>query len=345
LKGKKEIIIGIVSVVAIFSLAVGFFFLKGLNLFKDHRIFYVKYANVQGLTESSAVNVNGFKIGQIGKISYQLNEPDSILVQLIIDNNKIFIPEDTQAELRSDILGTRSIELLLGQSTVVASEKSFLTGLTQKDLQDQVNEQLLPLKNKTEELIGNIDEVIMTVNDMFTNNKTKFDQSFSSMQTTIKILENTTRNVDSIVYENRVAFRNIMSKVESITTNLKNSNEQISRTIDNIAKITDSLAAADFLNTIENAKNVLGETNQVLAAINNKEGSLGKLIYNDSLINNVNKMVDQAQRLIENIKDHPNRYLQFSVFGSKSKGVKLDARDEKALKDFLEKYRSGAFNK
>lgn len=345
MKGKKEIIIGIVSVVAIFSLAVGFFFLKGINLFKDHRIFYVKYSNVQGLTESSAVNVNGYKVGQIGKISYQLNEPDSILVQLIIDNNKIFIPEDTKAELRSDILGTRSVELLLGQSTVIAAEKSYLTGLTQKDLQDQVNEQLLPLKNKTEELIGNIDDVIMTVNDMFTSNKTKFDQSFSSMQTTIKILESTTRNVDSIVYENRVAFRSIMSKVESITSNLKNSNDQISRTIDNIAKITDSLAAADFLNTIENAKNVLGETNQVLAAINNKEGSLGKLIYNDSLINNVNKMVDQAQRLIENIKDHPNRYLQFSVFGSKTKGVKLDARDEKALKDFLEKYRSGAFNK
>jgi phospholipid/cholesterol/gamma-HCH transport system substrate-binding protein len=345
LKGKKEIIIGIVSVIAIAALVIGFFFLKGLNLFKEQRTYYVKYANVQGLIESNMVTVSGFKVGQITKIEFQPNEPDSILVHFNIDNNKIFIPEDTKAELRSDILGTRSIELIIGKSTVFAKERTFLKGITQKDLQDQVNEQLLPLKNKTEELIGNLDDVINTVNDLFVNNRNKFDQSFTSMQGAVKNLESTSRNVDSIVAENRVAFRNILGRVESITGNLQKSNEQISRTIKNLADISDSLAAADLLNTVENAKNVLQETNTILVAINNKEGSLGKLIYNDSLINGVNKMVDQAQRLIENIKEHPNRYLQFSVFGSKEKGVKLDARDEKALKDFLEKYRSGTFNK
>lgn len=340
MKAKKEVIIGIISVVAIASLVVGFFFLKGLNIFKDQRTFFVKYTNVQGLMESNAVTINGFKVGQITKISFQPQEPDSVLVQFVINNKTIILPEDTRAELRSDILGTRSIELLLGKSTILLKKGDYISGLTQKDLQDQVNEQLLPLKNKTEQLIGNIDTVINTISEIFDVNKGSLNSSINSLQIAVKHFESSSRSVDSILLENRFAFRSVMSRVESITTNLQKSNEQISNTIQNLSDITDSLTAADLVGTVENAKKALYETNLILTAINNKEGSLGQLVYNDSLINNVNIMVDQAQRLIENIKEHPNRYLQFSVFGSKEKGVKLDARDEKALREFLKKYQS-----
>ncbi|MFP5471597.1 MAG: MlaD family protein [Bacteroidia bacterium] len=339
MKAKKEVIIGALSILAIASLVVGFFFLKGLNIFKNQRTFHVKYVNVQGLMESNAITVNGFQIGQVTKISFQPQEPDSVLVEFVINYKDIQIPMDTRAELRSDILGTRSIELLLGNSTMFAKKGDFIVGLTQKDLQDQVNEQLLPLKNKTENLIGSLDTVINTISEIFDLNKGSLNTSINSLQVAIKHFESTSRSVDSILLENRFVFKSVMSRVESITTNLQKSNQQITNTVQNLSDISDSLAAADLVGTVENAKKALHETNLILTAINNKEGSLGQLVYNDSLINNVNIMVDQAQRLIENIKDHPNRYLQFSVFGSKEKGLKLDSRDEKALKEFLKKYR------
>ena len=170
---------------------------------------------------------------------------------------------------------------------------------------------------------------------MFDVNKGSLNSSFTKLELAISNFESTSRNLDSIVAENRFAFRSTMNKVSSITGNLQKSNEEITNTIANLSAITDSIKAADLTQTIDNAKNALYETNEILAAINSQEGSLGQLIYNDSLVNNVNIMLDQAQRLIENIKDHPNRYIQFSVFGAKNKGIKLDSRDEKALRKFV----------
>lgn len=335
MKGKKEIIIGLVSVIAITGLVVGFFFLKGVNVFKDQRKFYVEYGSVSGLAESNAVTVNGFKIGLVSAISFQPKSPDQVLIEILIENKDIIIPEDSRAELRSDLLGTRSIELLLGESTTLAKSGAFINGATQKDLADQVNEQLLPLKKKTEELLGSLDTVISTIDEIFNVNKDALNSSFNKLELAINTFEHTSRNLDSIVAENRFTFKSTMNKISSITGNLQQSNQQISNTIDNLSAITDSIKAADLTQTIDNAKNALYETNEILTAINSQEGSLGQLIYNDTLINNVNIMVDQAQRLVENIKDHPNRYLQFAVFGSKDKGMKLDSRDEKALRKFI----------
>ena len=335
LKGKKEIIIGLISLIAIVGLVVGFFYLKGINVFKEQRKFYVEYGSVSGLAESNAVTVNGFKIGLVSAISFQPSKPDKVLIELLIENKDIIIPEDTKAELRSDLLGTRSIELLLGESTTLAKNGGFINGATQKDLTDQVNEQLLPLKQKTEELIGNLDTVISTVDEIFNVNKDALNSSFNKLEMAINTFEHMSRNLDTIVAENRFTFRNAMNKVESITGNLQKSNEEVTNTLENLSAITDSIKAADLTQTIDNAKNALSEATEILTAINSQEGSLGQLIYNDSLINNVNVMVDQAQRLVENIKDHPNRYLQFAVFGSKDKGMKLDSRDEKALRRFI----------
>lgn len=335
MKGKKEIIIGLVSVIAIAGLIIGFFYLKGINVFKEQRKFYVEYSSVSGLAESNSVTVNGFKVGLVSNISFQPSKPDKVLIEILIENKDIIIPEDSRAELRSDLLGTRSIELLLGESTTLAKSGNFINSATQKDLADQVNEQLLPLKQKTEQLIGSLDTVISTIDEIFNVNKYALNSSFNKLEMAINTFEHTSRNLDSIVAENRFTFKNTMNKISSITGNLQQSNEQISNTIANLSAITDSIKAADLTQTIDNAKNALYETNEILAAINSKEGSLGQLIYNDSLINNVNLMLDQAQRLVENIKDHPNRYLQFAVFGSKDKGVKLDSRDEKALRKFI----------
>ena len=335
MKGKKEIIIGLTSVIAITLLIVGFFYLKGVNVFKEQRTFFVEYSSVSGLAESNAVTVNGFKIGLVSAISFQPKTPDLVLITILIENKDIIIPEDSRAELRSDLLGTRTIELLLGESTTLSKSGDYINGATQKDLADQVNEQLLPLKQKTEELIGNLDTVISTIDEIFNVNKDALNSSFNKLEMAINTFEHTSRNLDSIVSENRFTFKNTMNKVASITGNLQKSNEDISNTIANLSAITDSIKASDLTQTIDNAKNALYETNEILAAINSKEGSLGQLIYNDTLINNVNIMVDQAQRLVENIKDHPNRYLQFAVFGSKDKGMKLDSRDEKALRKFI----------
>lgn len=335
MKGKKEIIIGLISVIAVTGLVIGFFFLKGVNIFKEQRSYYIKYTNVEGVVPSNPVTVNGIKIGIVSNVTADSNDPTQPIVEINIENPLIKIPIDSKAELRSSIMGDRSISILMGESTTYHKVGDYLNGNSQRELADQVNDQLLPLKIKTEELIGNLDTVISTIHEVFNVNKASLNASFNKLELAINSFESTSRNLDSIVAENRFVFKNTMNKVASITGNLQKSNDQISNTIANLESITDSIKAADLTQTIDNAKHALHETTEILAAINNKEGSLGQLIYNDTLINNVNIMVDQAQRLVENIKDHPNRYLQFAVFGSKDKGMKLDSRDEKALRRFI----------
>ena len=126
----------------------------------------------------------------------------------------------------------------------------------------------------------------------------------------------------------------VLQNIEGITSNLNESNEQITSLLSNVSKISDTLTKVDFIGVVDNAKESLDEVNTILYDIQHGDGSLTHLMQDSSLYNRVDNIVNEATRLVENIKTHPNRYLQFSVFGSRDKSL-LDSRDEKTLKKFV----------
>ena len=136
--------------------------------------------------------------------------------------------------------------------------------------------------------------------------------------------------------QNNEKPRKTMKNIESITGNLKQSNEKVTKLIANFTDLSDTLKNTDITGTVAQAKDALAQVSTMMDEINNGDGTLHQLIYTDTLNRNLNAMIQETERLINNIKEHPNRYLQIAIFGRKDKGIKLDATDEKKLKKMLD---------
>ena len=200
-------------------------------------------------------------------------------------------------------------------------------------LEDQINERLLPLEKKTNELISTADSAIKTIEAIFSRNTDNLDASFDGIKNSIRNLEKVSLEISSLVKSERSNISDIVLNVKTITTNLKESNEVINKILQNASDLSDTLIASDISATIENAKESLKEVNLILYDIQHGDGTLSHLIKDSTMYYSVNIMLEEATRLIENIKTEPKRYVQFSIFGGKDKSI-LDSRDEKLLKKF-----------
>jgi phospholipid/cholesterol/gamma-HCH transport system substrate-binding protein len=200
-------------------------------------------------------------------------------------------------------------------------------------LEDQINERLIPLEKKTNELISTADSAIKTIEAIFSRNTDNLDESFDGIKNSIKNLEKVSLQIRSLIRSEKDNITQIVSNIETVTSNLKESNEAINKILSNTAKLSDSLVASDIKGTINNAKQSLEEVNMILYDIKNGDGTLTRLINDSTVYLSVTQMIDEATRLVENIKTEPKRYVQFSIFGKKDKSI-LDSRDEKLLKKF-----------
>lgn len=332
---KRELLIGIVAITAIAALIFGLFYLKGENLLSKNRAFHTTYQRVDGLVNASPIKISGFQVGVVTGLTMNEEDPSLIDVTFIVEDPSIDIPSNSVAILASDILGNKSIDLRLGSDTRMLENGDFVLAQAQTDLNDMVNEQLLPLKLKTEELIATIDSTVETVKTIIGENTGNLNESFVGLRNAIGSFESMSNRLDTLIARQSSRVSTIFANVVSITDNLKKSNDAITNVLANAEMITDSLAMVDFVGTVSEAQNAIAQVNLVLDAINNGDGTISKLLNDSTMYNNVNLMVDQATTLVENIQDHPNRYLQFAVFGSKDKGLKLDSRNERALRQFV----------
>lgn len=335
MKASKEIKIGLTVIVAVAFLIYGINYLKGVDLFKNNREYKAKYTEIDGLVTASPVIFKGMKIGQVTAIEI-IEGGTAIEVTFVIDNDEIKIPKDSKATIFSaDLLGTRAINLEFGNSSDFAVSGDYLKGNNQQSLGDRVDAEIAPIKQKAQELLGSVDTLVTVINKVVGDNKSGLDASIASVQRTLRSIENTAQNLEGFVAEEKVKLSVTVSKVQSITTNLANNNDKISDIIGNLATISGNVSKVDIASTVNKLNTTLDNINTILAKVNNGEGSLGKFVNSDSLHNALIETNIKVQNLIENFTNHPNRYLHISVFGSKEKGLKLTAAEEKKLKELL----------
>lgn len=329
MKIKREAKIAIIFIAALILFFWGFNFLKGKNLFTTQRTYYAVYKQVNGLVEANPVVINGYKVGIVNKIYFHPDGSGRLIVKFNVDND-IRIPYNTVAKLySSDILGSRAIELVLGNSKVDASSGDTLSTQIQASLGEEVSIQMMPIKQKFEDVMLSIDSVLVLIRGVFDENTRKnLSLSFESIKLTIKNLENTTYNIDTLVTTQKYKLAAIISNVESITANIKKNNDKISNIIVNFSNISDTLAKAKIASTISNADKALGEFNMILGKVNRGEGSLGMLVNNDSLYKNLNSASEQLNQLVEDVKLNPQRYINVSVFGKKQKAYKPSKKEK-----------------
>ena len=331
MKIPKEVKIGFVVAVALGLLYYGFHFLKGENIFKKEKVYYSVYSNVKGLLPANNVVVNGYKIGLVQEIYFYPGDTTGRLIVKFLIENDIAIPDNSVAVIESDLLGVSVINIRLGNSKTSIKTNDTLQSMLSTSIQEEINLQMLPVKKKLEGLMVSLDTALMAIRYIFNEaTRENLAKSFESIKFTIQNLERTTYNIDTLVKSQRNRFGRIIGNIESISYNIAESNEKITNVINNFSDVSDSLAKIDFTNTIKNADKTLQDVSAIVEKINLGEGSLGMLINNDTLYNNLESATKELDELLLDMKLHPKRYIHFSVFGkSDKKNEYVAPEDEK----------------
>ena len=306
---NKELKIGLVAIITIGTLFIGVNYLKGLNVLSSSRTYYAQYENIGGLQVGSSVLVNGYKVGTVSNIDLLIENNQQLLVTISIEK-EFAMPSNTICKIvNQDLMGTKGISLLLGDATDFLEVGDTLNGSVEGTLQDEVNAQILPLKNKAEQLIGSMDSVMMIVTAVLNKDtRESLRNSLQSLDKTFLLMTETMVKVDSMVAVNDDRITKVVRNLESITSNLESSNGDIKNILTNFSTLSDSLAKADIASVLKNISSITTK-------INNGEGSIGLLLKDDKIYDNFEKSTRELAELLEDIKRHPSRYVNFSIIG------------------------------
>lgn len=306
---NKELKIGFVGIVSIIVLFLGVSYLKGLNILDSSREFYAIYNNIGGLKVGSPVLVNGYQVGVVSQVDLVDNVNQSLLVKISIDKDFDMPVNSVSKIVNQDLMGSKGINLVLGDDAALAESGDTLFSGVGGSFQDEVSAQILPLKIKTEELIGSIDSVMVIITAVLNKDaRENLSNSLQSLDQTFALMSQTMTKVDQIVDQND-------ERISSIIKNLEANNNEITNILKNFSDISDDIAKSN----IQDLLTSLGEASK---KINNSQGSFGMLINDEDLYLNLERSSKELELLIKDIKENPKRYLGFSVLGGKSKSYK-----------------------
>lgn len=314
MKISKDAIIGLVVIGAVAILVWGVNFLKGFNMLASENVYYAKYNRVDGLKNTSPVTLRGFKVGQVRSINFNNTTANYLIVEFSI-SNEFSLSKNTEARIvSSDIMGTKEIRLIPGESSKILQSLDTLNGSIEGDLKEQVSMQMLPLKRKAENLMSSVDSVLAVIQYVFNKeNRENLSKGFSSFNRALMQMEKTAETLNSIITNKKVHMENIITNVDSITYNIKENNENLSRILTNFSSISNSLAKSDIANTINQIEQTLEQSNKILTKINSGKGSMGQLINNDTLYMNLEAASNSLTNLLIDVKNNPKKYIHFSL--------------------------------
>lgn len=315
MKNKTVYIVALSFISALALFVWGFNFLKGKDIFSKERIFFASYNEVGGLVKSNPVMINGLRVGQVRNLYFHPANNRTIVVELALATD-IPIPDNSIARIFSwDLMGSKAIDLRLGDSERNARNRDTLNSSLEQSLKDEVNAQVAPLKNKAEDLISSVDSLVMVIQTILNeNSKQNIMTSLQNISNTFKNLESTTANIDTLVVKERNRIASILYNIELITRNLESNSTDFNRIVGNMAVFSDSLAASDLPGTIRRADSTLNQLSIMLAGLNDGQGSLGMLLHNDTLYIELERTAAEMNKLLEDIRLNPKRYVKFSVF-------------------------------
>ena len=238
MKISNELKIGVLATVAIVLFIIGYNFLKGTDVFSSTDTFYARYKEVDGLGLSNFVKIKGLNVGRVTDLVLEEGNQGEIIVEFTVDEN-FKLPKGTVARIiSSDLLGTKAINLELSDTTIYYQNGDTLVSALQESLSKSVQAELLPVKQKAENLLSSIDSVLTIIRSIFNEQTTKdIKQSVSSITSTLNHINKSAENVEGLLVQNTTRIDRIFSNIESITLMLKNNEENISAVLSNLNNI------------------------------------------------------------------------------------------------------------
>lgn len=308
MKFSREFKIGLVTLIALGLLLWGVNYLKGINIFRPTARYYVIYNDVSGLIESAVVYCNGMNIGKVNRIEFDGGNLDRIVVELSMDR-KIRLARNTKAVLKSSSLisSTKDLYLIPGEGPGEYAPGDTLTGVTDGGLLDSVD----PLLEKVGLLVTTLDSLAFSLNSLVDETtRDGIRGMVESLNTSVASLKKSLQP-DGSIYSS-------LDNLTSVTENLRKSNEDISRVLNNLADVSDTLVKADISALVANLNQTFTGTASLLESINKGKGSAGQILTSDSLYTNLNIALESLDKLLNDLREHPGRYIQLSVFGRKN---------------------------
>ncbi|NND52876.1 MAG: MCE family protein [Flavobacteriaceae bacterium] len=305
------VISGLLLIIFLFN------YLKGENLLDSTRKFYTVFENVEGLETSAPVTINGFAVGRVQEIEFENNASGSLRVMLLLDDDFEF-SKNSEAELyENGLIGGKAIAIIPAfDEAEKAKSGDVLKSSIKPGLSALLNQKLTPLQEKIETMMVSADSVLKNINDVFDEQtKANLKSSIAQLNSTIGSFKSTSASLNNLITENQGKLDNTLTNFDTISSNL--------------SKITDSLASADLAQTIRNLESTIGNFDQVLASIEKGEGSIGKLLKDEGLYDNLSGASKQLEQLLQDMKLNPKRYVHFSLFGKKAKQYDADGNEIK----------------
>lgn len=293
------------SVVAIALFIFGYNFLKGKNLLESSRTFYAVYDQVEGLSASSAVTINGLQVGTVTDIKILPNT--NLLVTMNINNDFPFSKSSIAEIYGGNLIGGKTIAIIPNtEDKRVAQPGDTLQSEIEAGLLELVNDQLAPLQQKLEEVVSSVDTITRSVN-FIVDEKSRMElkQSISSLSVSMQNLAKISDRADKLIEEN--------------STNITSTLDNFNQASDKLNGITDSISGIEFGRMISSLEQTIDNFNAISAKLESGEGSLGKLIQEDSVYANLENSTKELEALLQDLRMNPKRYVHFSIFGKKNK--------------------------
>lgn len=325
MKINNETKIGVMALVGIALLVLGFNFLKGNNLFKKNNYIYAKYQDVQGLSNSNPVVINGLQVGRIenldgGKYMKQI----IVTISLTKDVN---IPDNSLAVINPNLLGgNATLEIQLGNSTTYLKRGDTVLTTLSGSAFDEALKVLNPVLYEVRNSVKSLDSVLHVVTGVFDPaTKNNIKEIIANLNTTTASFALSAASLQKILNTQNGALASSLNNVNNFTANLNSNNEKLNDIIGNTKIASAKFAAIDLKTAIDTLNIAVDNFKKGSEKINSKDGSLGLLLNDTKLYDNLQSTSNKLNILLDDIRVHPRRYLNISVFGKKDKGDYLSA--------------------
>ena len=314
MKLTKEIKAALFVLLGVFLFLIGFNFLNGTSLFKSEKNLYAIYDQVEGLQSGTTVTVNGLSVGKVSSIDFLPNS-NRILVKFTVRNDLNFSKNSIAEIYESGLLGGKSIAIIpvLDRNRMLVSGDT-LVSRTKPGLTDVVGSEIAPLQKKLEQILINVDTLVSSLNTVLDDKAQQgLNKALSEVSVTVSNLNSISNSLSKI----------LVSQESNINQTINNFSEASA----NINQISDSLSKTDLKALVSEIENTATTLNSIFKSIDSGEGTLGKLMKDDGLYNNLEASTKEVKLLIKDLKEHPKRYVHFSLFGKKETPYNSDKKN------------------
>lgn len=298
MKISKEVKVGVLAVIAIAMFVIGYNYLKGQNLFASTNKYYGVYKNIDNLLESNPVVINGYKVGHVSNVNFN-NKTLELTVEITVQQS-IEVPMNSVMKIiNNDLIGSKAVELVLGDSAVLANDGQYLTTQRDESFSQAVADVINPLTKRINSVLQGIDTAVSGA-DLET---TLIDASLA-----LRSFKETADKLNKLLDGKDDHITAILNNIEATSKDLRGISPKIDSIVDQLELTSAELAKIEFSETVEKINTLVLELNKTTQAINNSEGSLGKLVNEDELYEHLDSTILQLHSLLLDIEKYPSRY-------------------------------------